>query len=534
MKENLRLIRGGLDQPSLFEEYETLEEQILSEPEPQDQVEQNKYIHREPVVELESAIPVSTEEAQPIVVEEEQQPVVPNVLPEVIEEKPVEEEASAVEDTVEEDTVEEEAAEEEAAEEDIAEEAVEEEAVETEVIEAEAAEEDNELREDDIESNERRWAWAEINLDAVRHNLHEIRKMVGAQVKIMAVVKANAYGHGAVEVSRVALKNGATMLGVATVEEGMVLRQAGIEAPILILSEPPLTAIPLVLKYNLISTVFTSDYALQLGELADSMKKVAPYHLKIDSGMNRVGVRFNEAADFLTSIDFHRGLELQGVFTHFATADALDTFDYNKQMDRFIRSVEAIKRAGIRPGIVHAANSAAAIRYKKAHFDMVRVGIAMYGLHPSESTHGLIDLQPAMSVKARVTCVKSVLVGEGVSYGYTYRSPGNVLIATIPVGYGDGLQRVLSNKIDFLVKGRPCPQVGTICMDMCMFEVNQRATLKTPALVVEMGDEVTIIGREGRFELTLDAMAQKLETINYELACQFGLRLGKVYLARSA
>jgi alanine racemase len=317
---------------------------------------------------------------------------------------------------------------------------------------------------------------------------------------------------------------------VASVNEGVALREAGIEEPILILTEPPIETIPLVIHYNLISTVCTAEYALQLGEAADRQSKVAPFHLKVDTGMHRIGVRFNEAADFLSGIEFHRGIELQGVFTHFATADSIDSFDFNKQMDRFIRCIEAIKRAGFRPGIIHAANSAAAIRYKKSHFNMVRIGIALYGLHPAATTMGIIDLKPAMSIKARVTEVKSVLVGEGVSYHYTYRSPGNVLIATIPLGYADGLMRSLSNRIDFLVKGKPCPQVGTICMDMCMFEVNQRATLKTPALDVEVGDEVIIVGKEGRFEITLDAMAQKLGTINYELACLFGMRLGREYI----
>ena len=381
-----------------------------------------------------------------------------------------------------------------------------------------------------IDVPRRRWAWVDIDLEAIRQNAKNIRRHVGPHVIIMAVVKDDGYGHGAVEVARAALSSGAKYLGVSTVREGIELRTAGIDAPILVLTESPIETIPLVLHYDLISTVYTTEFALALGETADALKMSAAYHLKVDTGMNRVGVHYSDAGDFLRTIDFHRGLDLQGVFTHFATAESPDTFGLRTQMDRFNQALDTIRYMGIDPGIVHAANSAALIRFRETHFDMVRLGIALYGLHPGDTTREIIRLKPAMSVHARVNCVKPVAVGEGVSYGFAYRSPGNVLIATIPMGYGDGLSRELSNRMDVLVEGRVYPQVGNICMDMCMFEIDQRSSSLHPRAEVQVGQDVVIIGRSGALEITLDDMARMLGTINYELACRFGLRLEKNYL----
>jgi alanine racemase len=377
---------------------------------------------------------------------------------------------------------------------------------------------------------QRRWAWVEIDREAIRYNLKRFRKHLGPDVKIMAVVKANGYGHGAAECARVALATGATMLGVANVDEGIELRHAGIAAPVLVLAEPPVEAIPLVLQHQLIPAVYTMEFALALGEAADAQGRVSPYHLKIDTGMNRVGVHYTDAGDFLRMINFHRGLELQGVFTHFATADGVDTYEFKRQLERFEQALAVIRYMGIKPGIVHAANTAAAIRYRQAHYDMVRLGIGIYGLHPSDVTKSMVELHPALSVHARVNFLKAVPVGEGVSYSYIYRSPGNVFIATLPIGYGDGLSRVLSNRMDVLVNGRRLPQVGTICMDMTMFEINQRSSALNPRAKVEVGDEAIIIGTSGNESITLDDMAKSLNTINYELACCFGMRLARVFV----
>jgi len=248
--------------------------------------------------------------------------------------------------------------------------------------------------------------------------------------------------------------------------------------------------------------------------------------------MNRVGVHYSDAGDFLRTIDFHRGLTLQGIFTHFATADSLDTLELRKQLDHFNHARETIRYMGIKPGIVHAAGSAALIRFRETHFDMVRPGLALYGLHASDITRELINLKPAMSVHARVGFLKPVPVGEGVGYGFTYRSPGNVQIATIPIGYADGLSRVLSNRLDVLVNGRVFPQVGSICMDACMFEVDMRSTPLKPRAEIEVGDEVVLVGRSGALEITLEDMARALGTINYDLACRFGMRLARNYVGK--
>jgi alanine racemase len=377
---------------------------------------------------------------------------------------------------------------------------------------------------------ERRWAWVEIDREAIRYNLKRFRKLLGPDVKILAVVKADGYGHGAVESARVALSTGATVLGVASVDEGIELRHAGIAAPILILAEPPIEAIPLVLQHQLVPAVYNMEFALALGETADAQGRVSPYHLKIDTGMNRVGVHHSDAGDFLRTISFHRGLELQGVFTHFATADDIDTYEFRRQLERFEQALSVIRYMGVNPGTVHAANTSAAIRYRQSHYDMVRLGIGIYGLHPSEVTRQMIELRPAMSVHARVSFLKSLPVGEGVSYSYTYRSPGSVHVATLPIGYGDGLSRVLSNRMDVLVKGRRLPQVGTICMDMMMFEINQRSSALHPRVGIELGDEAIIVGKSGNEHISLDDMAQMSGTINYELACRFGLRLDRLFV----
>jgi alanine racemase len=388
-----------------------------------------------------------------------------------------------------------------------------------------------------IAPQQRRWAWTEIDREAISQNLKSLRKVIGPDTLVLAVVKADGYGHGAVEVARVAVRSGARYLGVASVSEGVELRRAGIEVPILILAEPPLEAVSTVLQFDLTPTVYTREFALALGEAADAQGLAAPFHLKIDSGMNRIGVHFSDAGDFLRSLSFHRALRLEGCFTHFATADGTDTFSLKTQQERFEQALHTIRYMGIDPGIVHAANSAAAIRYKQLRYDMVRLGISIYGLHPSSLTKSLINLRPAMSVRARVNAIKPVPLGEGVGYGFHYRSPGSVLIATIPIGYGDGLSRALSEKIDILVNGYAYPQVGTICMDMCMFEVSQRqdisslrrAQISANRPNVEFGSEAVIVGKSGDLEVGLDDLAQKIGTISYDLACMFGLRLERVY-----
>lgn len=381
-----------------------------------------------------------------------------------------------------------------------------------------------------IPPQDRRWAWVQVDRGAIRHNLMAIRGHIGPGPRIMAVVKADGYGHGAVECAKTALNSGADYLGVATLEEGIALREALVNAPVLILSEPPVEAIPLMLAYKLMPSVYTAEFAIRYAEAADMMGQRAPFHLALNTGMNRIGVRFDEAVPFMQHIGFHRALDLKGTFTHFATADVADTLDFEMQLRRFTEAVANLKAAGIDPGIVHAANSAATIRYPETHFDMVRVGIAMYGYHPSPLTRGLIELKPAMTVRARVTNVNAVPMSEGVSYGLHYRSPGSVKICTVPLGYADGLWRGLSGRIDFLVNGVPFRQVGTICMDQCMFEVNMRTAASRKFMTPQIGDEVVVVGEQDGLAITIDELAELMGTISYEVTVRFGERLPKVYV----
>ena len=381
-----------------------------------------------------------------------------------------------------------------------------------------------------IPATDRRWAWTEIDLNAVRHNAATVKQRIGRGVRLMAVVKADAYGHGAVRCAKTALNSGAEYLGVATVDEAIELREALVNAPILVLSEPPLAAIPLLIAYKVMPSVYTPEFAIQYAEAADAYGVRAPYHLAVNTGMNRIGVRHDEVVAFMTQVSFHRALDLVGVFTHYATADAAETLDFQIQTKRFIEAVAALRAAGIDPGIVHAANTAATIRYPDVHFDMVRLGIGLYGLHPCQITRPLIDLRPAMSVHACVTDARLVPMSEGVSYGMTYRSPGSVKICTLPVGYADGLRRGLSNRMDVIVEGKRCQQVGSICMDQCMFEVDMRIYGTKRRIDPQIGDEVLLVGRQGDSIITLDDMAYTLDTINYELAIGFSHRMPRVYV----
>lgn len=381
-----------------------------------------------------------------------------------------------------------------------------------------------------IPATDRRWAWVEIDLNALRHNVTSLKRHVGAGVRVMAVVKADAYGHGAVQCAKTALNSGAEYLGVATINEAIELREALVNAPILMLSQPPDEAIPLLLAYKVMPSIYAPDFAIRYAEAADAFGIRAPYHLAVNTGMNRIGVRHDQVIEFLSQVSFHRALDLVGTFTHFATADAPETLDFHIQTKRFLEAIQSMRTAGIDPGIIHAANSAAAIRYPDVHFDMVRTGIAMYGLHPCPETRTMIELKPVMSVHARVSDARLVPMSEGVSYGMNYRSPGSVKICTIPVGYADGLRRGLSGRTDVISAGRRFRQVGNICMDQCMFEVDMRSYGTRRRVEPQVGDEVLLVGRQGDAVVTLDDMANTLNTIHYELSIGFAQRMPRVYV----
>lgn len=367
-------------------------------------------------------------------------------------------------------------------------------------------------------------------MDAIRHNINTTKAKIGPNTKLLVVVKADAYGHGAVQIAKTAINCGASYLGVATVDEAMELRDAKIAGNILVLSQPPVSAIPLLVKHDIMPAVHSSEFAIQYAEAADQAGKEAPYHLAVNTGMNRVGVRHNEVLDFLKSINFHRALKLEGTFTHFATADTSDQMEFKKQMSLFQTLIDNMKGSGIDPGIVHAANSAAIFRYPESHFDMVRLGICMYGYYPSDLVKDYVELEPAMSVHARIIDERILGLGEGVSYGHNYKARSSVKICTIPVGYADGLHKLASGKIGVIYNGRIFPQVGSICMDMCMFEIDMNSSVAQQNFNAQIGDEVILAGKQGDCEITFDELAKAAGTINYEIICSFSRRMPVIYV----
>lgn len=373
-----------------------------------------------------------------------------------------------------------------------------------------------------------RWAWIEVDQSAIRQNIQEARKVIRPGCKLMAVVKADAYGHGAIPCAKTALASGAAYLAVATVEEGVELRLAGISAPMQILAEPPATSIPLLLAYDICPSVYTAEFALAYAEMADAHNMKAPFHLAINSGMNRIGIRAEDVLEFERQVSFHRALEQVGTFTHFATADCPATLDFEIQLRRFREAIASIRAAGFETGIVHAANSATIFRYPQAHFDMVRLGISLYGYPACKEVRDAASLKPAMSVYTRITNVSTVPLNEGVSYGMNYRSPGSVKICTVPLGYADGLRRNLSGKVNFILDGRYCPQVGNICMDQCMFEVDMRSYGTARRLDPHIGDVVTIVGRDGEAVQSVSELAFQSGTIEHEVTIGFSHRLPRV------
>ncbi len=369
----------------------------------------------------------------------------------------------------------------------------------------------------------RRHAWVEIDTAAIARNVRTLKARTARGTLFMAVVKADGYGHGATRAAEAALAAGADRLGVATLDEAVLLREHGIKVPVHLLSEPPAETADVVVAHDVIPTVTTRSFAIALSKEATRTGRTARYHLKVDSGMNRIGVRAEEAADHALWLRALPGLEMEGAFTHFATADVPGDWEFERQVQRFAVAVDRMRSAGVRPALVHAANSAATILHPETHLGMVRCGIAIYGLHPAPSTYQAIDLEPAMQVKARVTLVKRIGLGEGVSYGFTYHAAAPTTIATVPLGYADGVHRVLSNRMQVLIGGRRCQQVGRVCMDQLMVEVPD-------GLPVEQGDEVVLIGAQGDERITLDELAEAAHTINYELACAFSLRLERRYV----
>ena len=377
---------------------------------------------------------------------------------------------------------------------------------------------------------------AEIDLRAIAHNVSELRRITRAEARLMAVVKANGYGHGAVEVSRCALKNGASFLGVARIEEGIHLRKAGIAAPILIFGPTHPQQAGDLLQHDLTQSVYTTDSARTLSAAAASLGRKIKIHLKMDTGMGRLGLlpqnfdnnrteRIN--ADIVAetlAVAALEGLELEGIFTHFAAADSADKTFAEHQLDLFLDYIQCLTKEGLDPPLKHAANSGAVIDMPNAHLDLVRPGIAIYGLYPSDEVkQQRVLLKPAMALKAQIIQLKKVPAGFKVSYGMTYETSKPTTIATVPVGYADGLNRLLSSDGQMLVGGQRAPIIGRVCMDLTMLDVGSIENVK-------VGDEVVVFGQQANETLTVDEMAAALNTINYEIVTGISARVPRIYL----
>lgn len=363
-------------------------------------------------------------------------------------------------------------------------------------------------------------AWVEIDLAAIAHNVGQIRKMTASSAKICAIVKAEAYGHGAIAVARTALQAGADQLGVAIANEAVELRRAGFRAPILVLGHTPAHQAALVVGHDITQTIFSIDVAQALSRIAVAAGKIAKVHIKIDTGMRRIGVRPEDAGKFAAAVAALPGIIIEGVFSHFASSDSYDKKFTYEQYNRFMEGLEYIKSQGILIPIRHIANSAAVLELPQMHLDMVRPGIILYGLWPSNEVEKKVDLRPAMKLKAQVGFIKSVPPHASISYGRTYFTSQPSRIATLPIGYADGWSRLLANKADVIVRGQRAPLVGRVCMDQCMIDVTDIPDVST-------SDDALLFGGE---DLPVEEVAEKLGTINYEVVCMLGKRLPRVYI----
>jgi len=359
--------------------------------------------------------------------------------------------------------------------------------------------------------------YAEISLEAVKFNIGEIKKLTSPGVKFMAVTKANAYGHGAVAISRAAVEAGADYLGVANLREALELREAGILSPILILTESPTSVTDEIIQHGLTQTIYSFSEAKALSDEAEKRKKPAKVHIKIDTGMGRVVVAPSEATAFITKASSLPGLIIEGIFTHFAVAEDPEDHFTRQQFEKFQQIASKLQNIPI----LHSANSAAVLFHPETHLDMVRVGLMMYGLYPQGNSRRLINLKPALSFKSRITYLKKVPAGATISYGRTYVTPSETMIATIPVGYADGYSRRLSNRGQVIIRGKRFPVVGNVTMDLIMVNVGEAR--------VEVGDEVILIGEQNGQLISADEIANLEGTISYEVVCSIGKRVPRIY-----
>jgi alanine racemase len=365
-------------------------------------------------------------------------------------------------------------------------------------------------------------AWVEIDKSALIHNVSALRQILAPQTELMAVVKADAYGHGAVNVAEIALEAGATWLAVATLQEGIQLREAGINAPILVLgacnTSGEFTAIA---HWQLQPTLCNPQQALLCAETLTPLGKTLPVHLNLDTGMSRLGTPWHQAVELVELVQGLRSLRLASIYSHFATADDPNRAIADLQHHRFQEAIAQLKQRGISLPRLHIANSAATLLDRAFHYDLTRVGLALYGLYPASHLQASIDLKPVMQVKARVTQVKTIPAETGVSYGYKYISDREIRLAVVGIGYADGIPRNLSNQLQVLLRGQFIPQIGAITMDQLMLDISSMPD-------VQPGEVVTLIGQEGDLRIRADDWANALGTISWEILCGFKHRLPRI------
>ena len=362
---------------------------------------------------------------------------------------------------------------------------------------------------------------AHIDLGALSHNLAEVRVRAGGR-KVMAIVKANAYGHGSVETARRLEADGIDMLGVALVEEGAELRDAGINTEILVLGGIFEDQADGLVKYKLTPAIYTAAQAESFSKAAAAAGIKMSVHVKVDTGMGRIGAQPAEAVKFVQEIANLPGLRIEGLMTHLSDVSARDKSFAEFQISEFRWVIDRLKATGVEPPHIHAAASAAVIDFGQSLFTMVRPGIMLYGCYPAGHMQGLVNLRPVMSLKTQVMHLKWVEKGKPISYGRTFTTARTSLIATLPIGYADGLSRALSNIGNVLIRGKRCPIVGTVCMDMAMVDVTDLGD-------VAVHDEAVVIGRQGDQEITADEVADRIGTISYEVLCGISARVKREY-----
>ncbi|MCM8780304.1 MAG: alanine racemase [Candidatus Omnitrophica bacterium] len=362
--------------------------------------------------------------------------------------------------------------------------------------------------------------WAEINLGNLVYNFNQIKRLVASGVKIMACVKADAYGHGLIPVSKKLVECGLDYLGVASVDEAIRLRKAHIRIPILVLGVSSNKEILPIIRYNITPTLCSWDFAYALNKVSQKESRRIKVHIKVDTGMGRIGILFKDAFRFISDVHRLRNINIEGVFTHFPCAD-IDR-DFTLHQIHLIKGlISHLKKAGFHIPLFHAANSLGIVDYKESHFNMVRPGLILYGLYPKDGLN--LKLKPVLSLKTKVAYIKHLPKGYGISYGRTYTTKRQTTVVTLPIGYGDGYPRNLSNQAPVLINSKRFRISGRICMDQIMVDVG--------SYPVKIEDEAVLIGSQGKYKITAEELARLSGTIPYEIVCGLGSRIPRIYIS---